>query len=62
VERNGCGLLASYGAPFRMGMLRLCRACKKELRTTAMKAGAVAELCWWPARKRPTFLHEDAWP
>lgn len=33
-----------------------------QLRAAALAAGAKAELCWWPSRKRPSWIPEDSWP
>lgn len=35
---------------------------REELRAAADQAGAVATLCWWPSRKRPTWINEYDWP
>lgn len=33
-----------------------------QMKTVALAAGAKAELCWWPSRKRPVFIDSDDWP
>jgi Holliday junction resolvase len=35
---------------------------RKELLAAANLAGASAELCWWPPRKKPVFVPSSEWP
>jgi hypothetical protein len=35
---------------------------RKELLAAANLAGATAELCWWPPRKKPVFVPSSEWP
>lgn len=32
------------------------------IQLAARRAGAEAWLVWWPARSKPTWIHEDDWP
>lgn len=35
---------------------------RSDLLAAAQVAGAVAELCWWPPRKKATFIQSADWP
>lgn len=35
---------------------------RSELLDAAAKAGADAMLCWWPANRKPLWIHSSAWP
>jgi Holliday junction resolvase len=35
---------------------------RQALLDDAEAAGASAELCWWPVRKKPVFLLPEEWP